>query len=526
MSPAHPQRPKAVLYARVSSKDQEKEGFSIPAQRKLLKTYAEEHNLRVVSEYVDIETAKRTGRKGFAEMVRFFKSEAESRDEAERCRTLLVEKTDRLYRNLRDWVVLDDLDLEIHFVKEGVTLSRDSRSTEKFMHGIKVLMAKNYIDNLSEEVRKGMIEKAEQGIYPSFAPLGYRNVTRADGKRAIEPDPELTPLIRKLYEWYATGDYSLSQTAKKAREEGLAYRKSDCGVQTSTVHKILRNPIYCGEFLWKGERYPGCHEPIISRELYERVQEAFDNRAANRAKYRKHRWAFQGLVRCGHCGCAMTAERKKSRYVYYHCTGHKGKCPEKYVREEQLVRQFGEALKAIHMDDEVHLWTVNALRRSHRDEKRHHDEAIARLQGQYQKLQDRIDAMYVDKLDGKISQAFFSEKSAQWRREQDGILRSIERHQTANEGYIEEGIRLLELAQEATALYERQETAEKRQLLEMVFSNSSWKHGRLEPCYRQPFDMLVDTNAAYERDKAAMPRQEAIKKNWLPGQDSNLRQPG
>ena len=82
------------------------------------------------------------------------------------CRTVLVEKTDRLYRNLKDWVTIDELGLEIHFVKENVVLSPDSRSSEKFMHGIKVLMAKNYIDNLSEEVRKGMLEKARQGIWP------------------------------------------------------------------------------------------------------------------------------------------------------------------------------------------------------------------------------------------------------------------------------------------------------------------------------------------------------------------------
>ena len=99
-------------------------------------------------------------------------------------RVILVEKTDRLYRNLKDWVTLDELDIEIHLVKEGIVLSRDSKSSEKFVHGIKVLMAKNYIDNLSEEARKGMQEKAEQGIWPSKAPLGYRNVTGPDGKKS------------------------------------------------------------------------------------------------------------------------------------------------------------------------------------------------------------------------------------------------------------------------------------------------------------------------------------------------------
>jgi site-specific DNA recombinase len=92
------------------------------------------------------------------------------------------------------------MDLEIHLVKENAIISRDSRSSEKFMHGIKVLMAKNYIDNLSEETRKGMLEKAEQGIWPSFAPLGYRNVKGLDGKNTIEPDPELAPIITRSFE--------------------------------------------------------------------------------------------------------------------------------------------------------------------------------------------------------------------------------------------------------------------------------------------------------------------------------------
>src|SRR5690349_18993527 len=109
-------------------------------------------------------------------------------------RVMLVEKTDRLYRNLKDWVTIDELDVEIHFPKEGVVLSRDSRSSEKFMHGIKVLMAKNYIDNLSEEARKGMQEKAEQGIWPTKTPLGFRNAIGADGKKVIVPDPGIAPL--------------------------------------------------------------------------------------------------------------------------------------------------------------------------------------------------------------------------------------------------------------------------------------------------------------------------------------------
>jgi len=123
-----------------------------------------------------------------------------------------------------------------------VVFSRDSRSSEKFIHGIKVLMAKNYIDNLSEETKKGMLEKAEQGIYPSFAPFGYINVQCGD-KRFIQPDPALAPVIRQLFEWYGTGNHSLLDVARKANSEGLTYRKTGNIVGKSAVHKILTNPI-------------------------------------------------------------------------------------------------------------------------------------------------------------------------------------------------------------------------------------------------------------------------------------------
>jgi DNA invertase Pin-like site-specific DNA recombinase len=286
----------AVVYARVSSKEQEKEGFSIAAQLKLLKDYAAAQHLLVRRDYVDIETAKQAGRSSFGEMIADFRAHP-------RVRVLLVEKTDRLYRNLKDRVTLDDLDVEIHLVKEGVVLSRDSRSSEKFMHGIKVLMAKNYIDNLSEEARKGMQEKAEQGIWPTRTPLGYNNVEGPDGKKIIAPDPETESLIIKLFEWYATGTLSLKDAAKKVRAAGLVYRKSGASVPVSTLHEILRNRLYAGEFKWNGRLYKGKHVPLVSKELWDRVQCVLDGRHSRKHRRGKHDFAFSGLIACGHCGC-------------------------------------------------------------------------------------------------------------------------------------------------------------------------------------------------------------------------------
>lgn len=521
-------RPTCVVYARVSSKEQEKEGFSIPAQLKLLNGYAALNGYSVVQEYVDVETAKRAGRTSFSEMVSFLKKQRTSKQVGQRCSVLLVEKTDRLYRNLKDWVTLDELDMEIHFVKEGVVLSQESKSGEKFMHGIKVLMAKNYIDNLSEETKKGMIEKAEQGIYPSYAPLGYANV-ECNGKRYIQPDPELAPIVQQLYEWYATGNYSLKAVTEMAHANGLAYRKSGAKMQKSHVYHILTSRVYCGDFDWNGRTYRGIHDPIVSKDLWDKVQQVLSDRGRRKTGQQKHEWAFQGLVSCGHCGCALVAELKKGKYVYYHCTGNKGKCPEKYVREEELAAQFGEALKAIRLDGDVLAWMISALKSGHADQKRYHNEMISTLQREYTKLQNRIDQMYVDKLDGKIEQSFHDQMNTEWRQEQSAVLRKMESHQTANTSYIDQGIRILELANRAWELYEKQEMHEKRRLLDFVCSNSTWADGKLLPNYRKPFDLIVEARKMQdeiEEQTGAEFDKTAQNEIWLPGLDSNQEPPG
>ena len=232
----------AILYARVSSKDQEREGFSIPAQQKLLAEYAHQHGFRIVREFVDVETAKQTGRTGFGELLVYLRQHPD-------CQTILVEKTDRLYRNIRDWVTIDELAVAVHFVKEGTIVSPASRSSDKFMHGIKVLVAKNYVDNLGEEVKKGMREKAEQGHWPSMAPIGYVNNPLT---LRIEPDTARAPLIAQVFELAALGHHSLKGLLQCARGIGFTHPRTGRALFKSELHRLLKNPIYYGDFVWDG----------------------------------------------------------------------------------------------------------------------------------------------------------------------------------------------------------------------------------------------------------------------------------
>ena len=468
----------ALLYARVSSKEQEKEGYSIPAQLRLLKEYAHKNALRIVREFVDVETAKQAGRANFGEMIRFLQRNAA-------VKIILVEKTDRLYRNFKDYVTIDDLDLEIHLVREGEVLSKDSKSHQKFIHGIKVLLAKNYIDNLSEEVKKGQVEKAKQGEWPSIAPVGYMNNKET---HRIEVDPEKAPFIRQLFEWYASGDCSLEMLSKKAKESGLFSRNS-VSINKAGIHRILNNPIYYGEFTWKGQTYQGVHEPIISSHLFQQVQKVFEQ--ANHPKETKRNLPFAGFLKCGNCGCSMTPEFHKGKYVYYRCTKYKGECDNVYVREEKLAELLGEAVLRVRIDEDTVEWIRQALEESHTDKVAFHWQAIDSLQTRHNKLQGMIDRAYEDKLAGEISAEFWERKSAKWNDEMSRIQAEIERHQKASMDYVQTGVQILELANKAYDLYLAQNNHERRKLLNVLLLNCAFYRGTLYPTYRKPFDILA-----------------------------------
>ena len=158
-----------------------------------------------------------------------------------------------------------------------------------------------------------MLEKAEQSIYPSFAPLGYRNVMGPNGKRVVEPDPDVAPIITQVFQWYGTGECSISEVTDRAQAAGLVSRGSKKSVSKSNIHVLLRKRFYTGYFDWNGKTYKGSHEPLVSIALFDCVQDILDGRFLAKPKADKHEFAFSGLVNCGHCGCALVAEKKKGK---------------------------------------------------------------------------------------------------------------------------------------------------------------------------------------------------------------------
>lgn len=462
----------AVIYARVSSKDQEREGYSIPAQLKLLREYALRNEITIVQEFVDVETAKAAGRTRFGEMVRFVRDNPH-------CRRVIVEKTDRLYRNFRDYLTLEDLEIEIHLPKEGQVISKDSKSQAKLMHGIQVVMARSYIDNLREEVRKGMREKAEQGIYPSRPPLGYTNNKL---EHTIEIDPQTSPILKRLFELYASGTCALSNLQKTLwLEFGRTYAKG-------YLQRILKNPFYLGFFIWEGQTYKGTHTPLVGLDLFESVQNVF--RGHNKPKYKKHSFPFRGLLHCAHDGCLVTAEIKKGRYTYYRCTGHKGKCDLPYIREEALGDRLGQILKDIHIPDPILAQLLEHLRTDQGGQETRLREEEARLQQRLSQIRGRLDQAYLDKLDGKITEEFWLRKSEGWKQEECQVLLAIQGLKQSSPDRLLDATKILELANKAHFLYLRQPPEEKAKLLRIVLSNCTINAASLYPTYRKPFDLI------------------------------------
>ncbi len=165
---------------------------------------------------------------------------------------------------------------------------------------------------------------------------------------------------------------------------------------------------------------------------------------------------------------------------------------------------------------------MEALKQSHEEEQRFHDEAVGRLEHQHKVLQTRLETMYEDRLDGRVSLDQYDAKAAEWRKSQDELNRSIAEHRQANRSYLDEGVVLLELAQHAVDMYVTHSMDEKRKLVGFVCWNSMIYSGVILPNYRQPFDILADTNRKQQRTQTTSGEKSGLRPIKLRRQDLNL----
>lgn len=340
---------KAVIFARVSSEKQEK-GASIDAQKSTIYDYCDRQNFTIIKEFIITESSSRGDRKQYHEMLKFVLSCS--------CKiAIVVNCVDRLQRSYKDTPVLDDLrkqgKIEVHFLKENLILSKDSRGMDILFWNMCVLMANSYILALSDNVKRSMEFNWSQGKWQALAPIGYLNVKDKEGKSQIIIDKERAPIIKKLFEEYATGLHSGVSLLQLARSMGLVskqpnYHKESANypkksfIHVNTILSMLRNPFYYGMMCIKGKLMPHIHGNIISKDLFDRVQEVLDSKhkEGKQQQLSKYVYIFRSLITCGYCGHKVFSDysAKRNKYIYLRCYH----CKNPSVNENIILQQLEE----------------------------------------------------------------------------------------------------------------------------------------------------------------------------------------
>ena len=331
---------KYILYARKSTEEDDRQVLSIEAQLVELQEYAAKEKLEIVASLCEAKTAKEPGRMKFAEMLSLI--------ERGKADGIISWHPDRLARNSVDGGKI------IHFVDRGLIRSLkfptfwfEATPQGLFMLNIAFGQSKYFVDNLRENVKRGLRQKIRNGVWPGWAPVGYTNNPKT---RGIDVDDDKAPKVRKMFEMYATGAYTLHSLANWCREKGL---RGNLGkeIALSNVQSILQNIFYLGLMKWKGEIFEGKHEPLISKKLFDKCQEVMAKRGKVQESH-KNVFAFLGLLKCASCGCSITAEKQKG-HNYYRCTKKKGLCQEKhYLREEVLTQQITSYLQKVSLSSQ------------------------------------------------------------------------------------------------------------------------------------------------------------------------------
>lgn len=500
---------KAVLFARVSTREQAEEGYSLQAQERLLNDYAGQKELLVVKRFSVPESASgEQERKLFNELLNYLFDHTQ-------VKVVICEKVDRITRNLKDAVKIDDWLIEdeerqIHFVKQNLIIHKNSKSNDKFMWDIHLAVARQYSNNLSEETKKGLFEKANEGWYPGNHKRGYKSIgDRGHKVWVVDEDAPDWKYLEMAFVMFNTGNYTLRTLSQELYKQGWNVNRKQISI--SELHNLLRDPFYCGQFIWREKLYKNAkHKGIVSEELFYSVQERLQ-RKVKAGKFLKHEFTFGGgLMVCGECDRTITWDKQKG-HAYGHCTRYKTDCSQrKYVREEIIEEQVIQILDGfIIRNPKVLDWVRKALKESHKYENDYYTDSVRELETRKQRIEKRMSVLYDDRIDGRVTKEFYDKKQKQYEGELENVIEATEKHSKANIDYYRLGINLFELSQKGAQLYQKMALLEeKREFLNFVFSNLRLKNEKVYPGFKNGFQVIA---------------KRAEDGNWLRGMDSNHR---
>jgi DNA invertase Pin-like site-specific DNA recombinase len=479
-----------IIWARVSSEEQAR-GYSLDMQVRELTESAKNAGIRVVDIYRLAESAKISDRR------REFKKMA-SRFTQENINYLIFKDVDRLTRSPGSTATIwEDLvmraGVKLFFASSGEVISRDSPSAKKSVFVLLAILA--HVDNMirSEKTVSGMNEKARQGCFPKKAPVGYLNIPDPSGhRRTIEVDDQKAELVKLAFKLYSTGTYSLATLGAELTAKGFTTDTDNKPITKHGLETVLRNRFYYGEFRWRNDTIPHHYPPLISRELFNRVQEQLKEHCSNLRQKPLKWFAFKPFLKCGYCGSAITAEEQKG-HNYYRCTfSHKylgQRCPQKYFREEAIDALITNELSELYLDDTIIKRTQAALHDSHNHVDEEFRQQRTRLEREQAAHESALSRLIDLEIDGLLSKTDYIAKKAKLQNELTAIQSELKKLGHTNSKFLEQGLNLLDLLKGFKDTYLQASPEAKERLLRVVLDRILLKD---EPVFiwRSPFDLL------------------------------------
>ena len=480
------------LYVRKSTDEEGYQALSIESQIEELKESAERENLEISEIFIEKRTAKIPCREIFNEMI--------SKIESSKIPTgILAWHPDRLSRNSIDGGrIIYLLDTGKLASLKFPTFSFENTPAGKFFLSIALSNAKYYIDNLSENVKRGNRQKLRNGEWPGQKPLGYIYDHRL---RNIVPDPKTAKIVQKIFKEFTTGKYSLEAISKKLAQYGIN-SKNGKARSNSAIYNLLTNQLYIGIMKWKDETYEGKYQPIISKKIFDKVQEILKQRGKPRKKRQKHNFPLCGLFRCS-CGAAITAQWAKGNgglYRYYRCTRKFGPCKEKYIQEKELVNQICQELKEIVLPENWAKEMLEYLDKEGKKENQTGENFVQKINQRLVEIQNKLDKLLEGYLDGLIEEEDYK------RKKEDLIQQKIilkDKRETAEkkkfQNWIEPTKNFLKTAFSIQKIISGKSFEEIRQIVEKVGTNHIISNKKIAWNWQPPYDFLASFLASPAR---------------------------
>ena len=479
-----------VRYSRKSSEAKERQALSITDQNAEADKVEVRDALNVTHKLEESHSAfKPNNRPKFDKMVALI--------ESHQVDAILTWKPDRLCRNPKEGGHLLQL-LQDGVLKEircstGEIFTPDS---DHLILQIHFGMANQYSRNLSRDVRRGLNRKCERGEYPRPAPIGYESYGER-GQRQMRRHDSEGVLIEKMFSYASTGGMSLSKIAEKMYEEGLRSKKGK-KLSKSHIHVILKSPTYFGYFLHNGELFEGNYEPLISKMLYDQVQDALTNRSKPKIKVWEH--TYNGLITCGDCGCQITTTVKEkfykrtnrtAIYTYHHCTHRKEKCNQKAVQGKELEKMLIKAISGISINQEEWQLGMDLFKAKHEEEMGKLNKKLRFYQNQFKSVREQLSELVKMRARKELTQEEFLEQKNELQGEKKDLDEKIKDNDYSADTWLELCAKYLNTAFTARETMEKGTNEEKRDLILDLGENLILRNKTIEFTFKQPYDVLL-----------------------------------